>query len=86
MPKAKSGWVSPKVLLPKSFVSVQVYIPAQAPFPTVREGYLVYDQFGKPPYWFVPALAESFDLYDVCAWRPFVAPTAEEVADIDHGT
>lgn len=33
-------WTSVKDGLPKPFVSVQVYMPGEAPLPTVREGFL----------------------------------------------
>lgn len=33
-------WTSVKDGLPKPFVSVQVYMPGEAPHPTVREGFL----------------------------------------------
>ena len=34
-------WISVKDRLPKEFVSVLVYMPSEAPFPTVHEGYYV---------------------------------------------
>lgn len=78
--KPKSGyvaWTSPRKSLPEPFVSVQVYIPSQAPFPTVHEGYVLADDNGIPYGWFIPALRDRCDLYDaVEAWMPFVAPEA----------
>jgi len=76
--KPKAGyaaWTSPRKSLPEPFVSVQVYIPSQAPFPTVHEGYVLADDNGIPYGWFIPALRDRCDLYDaVEAWTPFVEP------------
>lgn len=70
-------WIPTKKSLPEPFVSVQVFIPSQAPFPIVREGYVIADDNGIPCGWFIPALREKLDLYDVVdAWTPFVAPEA----------
>lgn len=71
----KEGWVKTSDCLPNPFESVQVYIPSQAPFPVVREGYVVDGGDGLPRYFFVPSLRETYDLYDgVKAWKPMAEP------------
>ena len=39
-PDQPDGWARVEDILPKPFVSVQVYMPGEAPHPTVREGFL----------------------------------------------
>ena len=68
------GWTKIVESLPRPWVSVQVYIPSQRPFPAVREGYLLADCNGIPTRWFVPALREEFDINDVVAWKEFEDP------------
>lgn len=71
-----AAWTSPHKSLPEPFVSVQVYIPSQAPFPTVREGYLIDDPILVEPRWYIPALDTSIKMDEVEAWTPFVEPEA----------
>jgi len=66
------GWIDTKEKLPEPFESVQVFIPTQFPFPTVREGYIVDDKDGEPKFWFIPGLREKYPVYDfIVAWKPF---------------
>lgn len=39
-PDQSDGWVRVEHILPQPFVSVQVYMPDEVPFQTVREGFL----------------------------------------------
>jgi hypothetical protein len=61
------------VYYPDPFVSVQVYLPTQTPFPTVREGYIV-DEDGIPKAWFVPSIGEGYELEEITFWKPMSEP------------
>ena len=63
-------------MLPQTLESVAVYIPTQAPFPTVREGYLIDDINGVPEAWYIPALRQHVFLTSgiVVAWTPMPEP------------
>ena len=68
------GWNNPAEKMPDAFESVQVFIPTQFPFPTVREGY-IFEKDDKPYAWYVPALREKFPLEDfIVAWKPLSKP------------
>lgn len=68
------GWNNPTEKMPDAFESVQVFIPTQFPFPTVREGY-IFEKDDKPYAWYVPALREKFPLEDfIVAWKPMSNP------------
>ena len=72
-------WYSPRLGIPQPFESVLVYIPSQAPFPTVREGYIIADDNGIPQGWFVPGLREGYDVYDVVkAWAYMPEPQEKD--------
>ena len=67
-------WIDPNKRLPKAFESVQVFIPTQYPFPTVREGY-IFEKDDKPYAWYIPGLREKYPVYDfIVAWKPFSNP------------
>lgn len=69
------GWTSCDYSLPSIWVSVQAYIPDEAPMPTVREACLI-DTTGDgiPEAWFIPALRRAVHLSEVEAWRPMAEP------------
>lgn len=75
--KPNSSWNLTDAVLPDQFVSVQVYIPSQSPFPTVREGYVIDSHVLSGPHWYIPALCETIKLNDVLAWRPFDEPPSD---------
>ena len=67
-------WIDPNKRLPKAFESVQVFIPTQYPFPTVREGY-IFEKDDKPYAWYIPGLREKYPLEDfIVAWKPMSKP------------
>lgn len=66
--KTMSEWISVKDRLPEEFVSILVYMPDEAPMPTVREGYLTECGF------MVPALLQHIP---VTHWRPLPEPPKE---------
>ena len=68
------GWNNPAEKMPDAYESVQVFIPTQFPFPTVREGY-IFEKDDKPYAWYVPGLREKFPLEDfIVAWKPMSSP------------
>ena len=68
-------WIDVKEKLPESFVGVQVFIPTQYPFPTVREGYVVDADDGKRLFWYIPGTREKYPMEDfIVAWKPFSNP------------
>ena len=67
-------WIDPNKRLPEAFESVQVFIPTQFPFPTVREGY-IFEKDDKPYAWYIPGLREKYPLEDfIVAWKPMSNP------------
>lgn len=69
------GWFwAEKSDLPKSFVSALVYIPSEAPMPTVREGFVVDDDQKTPAAWYIPALRRAYYLSEIAAWKPMPEP------------
>lgn len=74
------GWHDATKELPDAWVPVQVYIPSQKPFPTVREGFIMTDDNDIPYCWRIPALREKYWLFDknfVVAWKPLSDPPKE---------
>ena len=72
------GWIETGgVEYPNPFVSVQVYLPTQTPFPTVREGYIV-DEDAIPRAWFVPSIQEEYGLEEIAYWKPMSDPPKGE--------
>lgn len=69
-----SNWISVKERLPKTYVSVLVYIPNEKPFPTVREGFYAGDKKG----WYAFCHDEKHD--DVTHWMPMPEPPEEDNA------
>lgn len=68
---AQPKWISVEDEKPEPFVSVQVYMPGEAPHPTVREGFITEDGV-----WYA-------DLYDrepdeVTHWKPMSEPPEVE--------
>lgn len=75
---SESGWTPCSYGLPDIWESVQVFIPDEAPMPTVREGYLI-DTKGEgiPEAWFIPALRHAFHLSEILAWRNMAEPPTD---------
>jgi len=75
-PQARSDeWVETGgVNYPDPFVSVQVYLPEQAPLPVVREGYVIADDNGIPTGWYVPSLWDGYELENITFWKPMSDP------------
>ena len=65
-----SEWISVQDRLPEAFESVLVYMPGEAPFETVREGFI-----GKDGIWH----AALFDREpgEVVMWKPLPDPPLE---------
>jgi hypothetical protein len=59
-------WISVKEDLPKGFMSVLVYIPSEAPLPTVHEGYYANGQ------WFCKGIFDTVD--QVTHWAEMPSP------------
>lgn len=68
--KVKPKWIPVTERRPENFVSVLGYMPASAPFPSVRECYTVGNAF------FFPALN---DVQMVTHWMPMPEPPKEDV-------
>lgn len=56
------SWVSVNDLIPKAFESVLLYMPNEAPLPTVHEGYYANGSW----YWYIGKL----DKGEVTHWAP----------------
>lgn len=67
-------WIPVTERLPEPFVSVLVYMPLEAPFETVREGFLT-----KSGFWHA-ALFDSVS-NEVTYWMPLPEPPKEETSD-----
>ena len=78
-----SGWHPCRLSLPETWMSVQVYMPDEAPLQTVREGYLV-DPYntGEPVGWYIPALHKTCHFIEVEAWKEMSEPpTGKEIEE-----
>ena len=60
------NWINVNEELPKGFLDVLVYIPSEAPLPTVHEGYYANEQ------WFCKGMAYS--VADVTHWAEMPSP------------
>lgn len=75
-PKDTDGWVSTSLTPPTPYESVQVYLPGNAPYPTVHEGYYVNDDPSGLDFFVVPALIDQrvYTFAEAPMWRPMAKP------------
>lgn len=71
METAAPKWISVKERLPRAFYSVLVYIPEEAPMPTVHEGYMTDN--GR---WISTVYVREFE--KVTHWMPLPEPPKED--------
>lgn len=71
MQAAQPKWISVEEMLPQAFYSVLVYIPEEAPMPTVHEGYMTDN--GR---WISTVYVREFE--KVTHWMPLPEPPQEE--------
>lgn len=69
---AAPKWISVEERLPQAFYSVLVYIPEEAPMPTVHEGYMADN--GR---WISTVYVREFE--KVTHWMPLPEPPQEEI-------